>query len=55
MADTSHAIRTLNSLIATTIDSVDGYTEAAGASESSRFSQMFTARAQERRQAATHL
>lgn len=55
MADTSHDIRTLNSVIATTIDSVDGYTEAAGASESSRFSQMFIARAQERRRAATHL
>jgi len=42
MADTSHDIRTLNSLIATTIDSIDGYTEAAKDSESSRFGQMFS-------------
>lgn len=55
MADTSHDIRTLNSLIATTIDSIDGYTQAAKESESGRFGQMFTARAEERRQAATHL
>ncbi len=55
MADTSHDIRTLNSLIATTIDSVDGYTEAAKDSENSRFTQMFTSRAQERRQAASSL
>lgn len=55
MADTSHDIRTLNGLIATTIDSVDGYTEAAKDSENSRFTQKFTARAQERRQVASSL
>ena len=55
MADTSHDIRTLNGLIATTIDSVDGYTEAAKDSENPRFTQMFTARAQERRTVASNL
>lgn len=55
MADTSHDIRTLNGLIATTIDSVDGYQEAAKDSENSRFTPMFTSRAQERRQVASDL
>ncbi|MDG5488261.1 PA2169 family four-helix-bundle protein [Sphingomonas sp. BGYR3] len=55
MADTSHDIRTLNSLITTTIDSVDGYTEAAKDAENSRYVQMFNSRASERRQAASAL
>ncbi len=55
MADTSHDIRTLNSLITTTIDSVDGYTEAAGDSNSARFRDRFTSRAAERRQVASQL
>ena len=55
MADTSHDIRTLNGLIATTIDSVDGYQEAAKDSENSRFTPMFTSRAHERRQVASDL
>jgi len=55
MTDTSHDIRTLNGLIATTIDSVDGYAEAAKESESTRFGTIFTSRASERRQAATLL
>ncbi|GAA0731849.1 PA2169 family four-helix-bundle protein [Sphingomonas japonica] len=55
MADTSHDIRTLNGLIATTIDSVDGYQEAAKDSENSRFTPMFTSRAHERRQVASNL
>ena len=55
MTDTSHDIRTLNGLIATTIDSVDGYTEAAKDSENQRYTQMFTSRAQERRQVASDL
>ncbi len=48
MFDSSTDIRTLNSLIATTLDSVDGYTEAAKESENTRFADMFTARASER-------
>lgn len=55
MSDTDHDISTLNSLIATTIDSVDGYTEAAKASESGRFGALFTSRANERRQVASQL
>ncbi len=55
MTDTSHDIRTLNGLIATTIDSVDGYTEAAKDSENDRFTEMFTSRAHERRQVASDL
>jgi len=55
MADNSRDIRTLNSLIATTIDSIDGYTEAAKDAESTRFGAMFTSRAAERRAVATQL
>ncbi|WP_380879519.1 chemotaxis protein [Sphingomonas sp. DBB INV C78] len=55
MTDTSHDIRTLNGLIATTIDSIDGYSEAARDSESGRFGSIFSSRATERRQAATDL
>jgi len=55
MSDSNHNIATLNSLIATTIDSVDGYTEAAKDSENSRFGAMFTSRASERREVATRL
>lgn len=55
MSDNSHDISTLNSLIATTIDSADGYTEAANDSENSRFTALFTSRAGERRAIATRL
>ena len=55
MFDTNHDISTLNSLIATTIDSADGYTEAAKDSKNSRFTALFTSRAAERRAVATQL
>lgn len=55
MSDTSHDISTLNSLIATTIDSADGYNEAAKDSENSRFTALFTSRASERRAIAARL
>jgi len=55
MTETSHDIRTLNGLIATTLDSVDGYTEAAKDAQNSRYAQLFTARAGERRQVVTAL
>ena len=55
MADTSHDIRTLNSLIATVIDSIDGYAESAKDAGSSRFASMFNDRAAERRQVLTRL
>lgn len=55
MSDTSHDISTLNSLIATTIDSANGYEEAAKDSETGRFGALFTSRASERRSVATKL
>lgn len=55
MSNSDHDISTLNSLIATTIDSVDGYTEAAKGSQSGRFGALFTSRASERRQVASRL
>ncbi|MBA3897137.1 MAG: PA2169 family four-helix-bundle protein [Sphingomonadaceae bacterium] len=55
MTDTSHDIRTLNGLIATTLDSVDGYTEAAKDAENTRYADMFTTRASERRSVVTLL
>ncbi|MEG3147774.1 PA2169 family four-helix-bundle protein [Sphingomonas sp. RT2P30] len=55
MTETSHDIRTLNGLIATTLDSVEGYAEAARNVQNSRFGQLFTARATERRQVVSAL
>jgi uncharacterized protein (TIGR02284 family) len=48
MSETSHDISTLNDLIATTYDSMNGYTEAARNSGNQRFVAMFTARSVER-------
>ena len=48
MSETSHDISTLNDLIATTYDSINGYTEAARNSDNQRFVAMFTARSVER-------
>lgn len=55
MNETSHDISILNTLIATTIDSVEGYTEAAKDSDSGRFGSIFTSRARERREVASRL
>ena len=55
MAETSHDTRTLNDLIATVIDSVDGYTESAKDVGSPRFKDLFLARAGERREVADRL
>jgi uncharacterized protein (TIGR02284 family) len=55
MTDTSSDISTLNSLIATTIDSVDGYRTSAQDVESSRYAELFTARASERASVAEQL
>ena len=55
MAGTDYDISTLNSLIATTIDSIEGYTESAKDIESTRFGTIFTQRAGERRQVASTL
>jgi uncharacterized protein (TIGR02284 family) len=53
MASVDYDIRMLNDLIETTLDSAEGYAEAA--KDSSRFAQMFEARGRERRAAATVL
>ena len=55
MADTDHDISTLNGLITTTLDSVEGYAEAAKDNESARFATIFTSRAAERRTVAHDL
>lgn len=55
MSQLSHDISTLNGLIATTFDSVDGYTEAAKNSESGRFITLFNERAVERQAVITSL
>ncbi len=55
MHDTSHDISTLNGLIATTIDSVDGYRTSAQDVENPRFAELFTARASERSSVAEQL
>ena len=55
MTDTSHDIRTLNGLIATTLDSADGYEAAAKDATNGRFTDRFTARAAERRKAVSEL
>jgi len=55
MTDTSHDIRTLNGLIATTLDSVDGYEAAAKDTHDSRFTDRFTSRAVERRRVVADL
>lgn len=52
MSQPDHDISILNGLIATTIDSADGYEQAAKNSESTRFGGLFTSRAAERRQIA---
>lgn len=48
-------IRILNSLIATTIDSVDGYTAAADSADNADFRQIFRDRAAERRGVVSNL
>jgi len=55
MSDSTHDISTLNSLIATTIDSVEGYSEAAKDSQGGRFGTLFMSRASERREVASRL
>jgi uncharacterized protein (TIGR02284 family) len=55
MTETSHDISTLNSLIATTLDSVEGYTEAVRETQNSEFVTLFTGLADDRRQLVTLL
>jgi uncharacterized protein (TIGR02284 family) len=51
----SDEISTLNDLIQTTIDSVNGYEDAAANSEAGRFQQMFRERASERQRVVQDL
>jgi uncharacterized protein (TIGR02284 family) len=55
MAEHNETTTTLNTLISTLLDSVDGYQKSAGDVENPRFADMFNARARERQQAVTKL
>lgn len=55
MFDQSHDISILNSLIETTIDSVDGYRHSANEATNSRFSEAFRDWAQEREDVVSRL
>ncbi len=55
MTDKNHDIKILNGLIATTIDSVDGYRASAEAVDNTRYAQKFTERATERSSVAEQL
>ncbi len=55
MTDRQDEISTLNTLIATLLDSVNGYEDAAANSEGSRFSQIFRERAGERQRVVEDL
>lgn len=48
-------IKLVNGLVETTIDSADGYAEAASDADSSRYKDLFTRRAAERRSIASEL
>lgn len=50
-----HAVKVLNSLIETTLDSANGYKEAAENAQSSQFSAMFAQRASGRAELVTRL
>lgn len=55
MAEHNETTTTLNTLIATLLDSVDGYRKSASDVHNRRFAEMFNARAMERQQAVTKL
>ncbi|MDF0541430.1 PA2169 family four-helix-bundle protein [Sphingobium sp. H39-3-25] len=55
MTELSHDISTLNSLIATTLDSVEGYAEAAKDTENAGFITLFNSLAGERRELVAQL
>jgi uncharacterized protein (TIGR02284 family) len=55
MFDRSHDISVLNSLIETTIDSVDGYRHSANEATNSRFSEAFRAWAKDREDVVARL
>src|SRR5205823_14209304 len=55
MAEHSDAISTLNTLIATTIDSITGYEDSAQNIDNERFREIFRQRASERQQIVEQL
>src|SRR5206468_8126064 len=55
MAEHSGAISTLNTLIATTIDSITGYEDSAQNVDNERFREIFRQRANERQQIVEQL
>ena len=55
MKDTRHDIKTLNTLIETTLDSADGYSEAAKKTGNSSYKNLFEQWAAERRQVVASL
>ena len=55
MLNESHDINVLNSLIETTVDSIDGYRRSADEATDSRFSSEFRARASEREEVVSQL
>jgi uncharacterized protein (TIGR02284 family) len=55
MTEHSEAISTLNTLIATTIDSITGYEDSAQNVDNQRFSEIFRQRASERQQVVEQL
>lgn len=55
MTEHNETTTTLNTLIATLIDSVEGYQKSAGDVDNQRYAEMFNARARERQQAITTL
>jgi uncharacterized protein (TIGR02284 family) len=55
MANNDHDLRTVNSLIETTIDSVDGYREAAKETQNATLRTMFERRASERQASVASL
>ena len=55
MTERNETTTTLNTLIATLLDSVEGYQKSAGDVDNPRYADMFNARARERQQAAARL
>lgn len=55
MTQSTHEISTLNSLIATTLDSVDGYAEAVKDTKNASFVSLFNSLASDRRQLVSKL
>ena len=55
MTDQTHDIKTLNSLLATVVDSIDGFKQASDASDTARFNAVFNEVATDRRGVANDI